>query len=120
MQPKKTKKVNYTLSNPNLNTSKHRSFRKVPTLDLSTIPQPPLFDSHDDSEPGELPATVEVTPILNIPYIHGGYAAVAPIMLEDPKWMNILRRLMPYSHQEIVHKMFIGKTFDEPEFDFTP
>lgn len=47
----------------------------------------------------------DVIPMQRIPYIHGGYAAVAPIMLEDVKWMNILRRLMPRSYTEIKMKL---------------
>mmetsp|Transcript_29193 Transcript_29193/g.43063 ORF Transcript_29193/g.43063 Transcript_29193/m.43063 type:complete len:614 (+) Transcript_29193:100-1941(+) len=36
-----------------------------------------------------------ITPISNIPYIHSSYAAASPTILDSPKWMHILKTLMP-------------------------
>eukprot|EP00567_Pseudictyota_dubia_P001408 CAMPEP_0197465510 /NCGR_PEP_ID=MMETSP1175-20131217/64577_1 /TAXON_ID=1003142 /ORGANISM="Triceratium dubium, Strain CCMP147" /LENGTH=1372 /DNA_ID=CAMNT_0043001527 /DNA_START=615 /DNA_END=4733 /DNA_ORIENTATION=+ len=41
---------------------------------------------------------VRITPIDRIPYVHGGYAPSAPLMLQDGRWMEILRRLMPEAY----------------------
>merc|ERR1712238_35610 len=35
-----------------------------------------------------------------IPYVHSSYAAAAPIMLQDAKWMAILRHLMPEAYAD--------------------
>jgi len=44
----------------------------------------------------------EVGLLYKIPYIHGSFAAAAPFLLNDLKWMRILRRLMPEAHAEAV------------------
>ena len=45
---------------------------------------------------------VVVSPFTKMPYVHGSYAAAAPIMLRDERWMDILRRLMPESYAGLV------------------
>jgi hypothetical protein len=47
-------------------------------------------------------AGVSLTPLHNVPYVHGGYAAVAPMFVRDPAWMDILELLMPALHREAV------------------
>ena len=43
-------------------------------------------------------ASVAVTKLTKVPYVHGAYSAVAPIFIRDARWMAILRKLMPESH----------------------
>lgn len=38
---------------------------------------------------------VSITPLYQIPYVHGGYAAAAPLFVNDPKFARILKRLLP-------------------------
>lgn len=44
----------------------------------------------------------EVGLLYKIPYIQGSFNAAAPFLLQDLKWMRILRRLMPSAHEEAV------------------
>lgn len=44
----------------------------------------------------------EVGLLYKIPYIRGSFAAAAPFLLCDLKWMRILRRLMPKAHAKAV------------------
>jgi len=46
--------------------------------------------------------SIPITPLYRIPYVHGSFASAAPMMLEDRKWMRILRLLMPESHADII------------------
>ena len=41
---------------------------------------------------------VNVTPLNTIPYVHGGFAGAAPLLMMDKKWMMILKHLMPDAH----------------------
>jgi len=43
---------------------------------------------------------VSITPLERVPYVHGGYAAVAPMFVRDEVWMDILELLMPECHRE--------------------
>eukprot|EP00563_Minutocellus_polymorphus_P006977 CAMPEP_0181033366 /NCGR_PEP_ID=MMETSP1070-20121207/7219_1 /TAXON_ID=265543 /ORGANISM="Minutocellus polymorphus, Strain NH13" /LENGTH=1006 /DNA_ID=CAMNT_0023110789 /DNA_START=150 /DNA_END=3170 /DNA_ORIENTATION=- len=43
-------------------------------------------------------ASMAVTKLTKVPYVHGAYSAVAPIFIRDARWMAILRKLMPESH----------------------
>jgi len=40
------------------------------------------------------------TKLQRIPYVHGSFAPAAPMMLQDSRWMRILRRVMPESHAD--------------------
>jgi len=54
-------------------------------------------------------SSTTITPLERIPYIHGGYAAAAPFFLQDKKWMDILRRVMPDAYHDIKGKMSLSK-----------
>jgi len=45
---------------------------------------------------------IPVTRLNKIPYVHGGYASVAPFMLNEKKWMSILKHLMPDAYQDLI------------------
>jgi len=47
-------------------------------------------------------AGVSITPLDNVPYVHGGYAAVAPLVVNDPNWMDLLQVLMPEANREVM------------------
>jgi len=52
----------------------------------------------DELKPILPTASVAVTKLTKVPYVHGAYSAVAPIFIRDARWMAILRKLMPESH----------------------
>lgn len=72
------------------------------------ISYPTNLTKHKDD-----PSRVLVTPINNIPYAHGGYAAAAPLLIRDEKWMLILQHLMPEEHHAIVN--YIQLSEDRPD-----
>ena len=44
---------------------------------------------------------VSITPLYQIPYVHGGYAAAAPLFVNEPKFARILKRLLPGAFVEL-------------------
>ena len=42
-----------------------------------------------------------ITPLHQIPYVHGGYAAAAPLFITDSKFASILKRLLPSAYYEL-------------------
>ena len=44
---------------------------------------------------------VPVTPLHQIPYVHGGYAGAAPLLVERPRFAAVLRRLLPSAYDEL-------------------
>jgi len=44
--------------------------------------------------------------VRNIPYAHGAYFGAAPFVLADPRWVSILRKLLPDVYIEISRRMF--------------
>ena len=44
---------------------------------------------------------VSITPLYQIPYVHGGYAAAAPLFVNEPKFARILKRLLPGAFDEL-------------------
>ena len=42
-----------------------------------------------------------ITPLHQIPYVHGGYAAAAPLFITDSKFASILKKLMPSAYYEL-------------------
>ncbi len=54
-----------------------------------------------------------ITPFETIQYAHGGYAAAAPFFSADPKWMLILRHLMPEAHANLVSLLKDKNSFSQ-------
>lgn len=52
-----------------------------------------------------------VAALRSIPYVHGGYMAAGPLLLQNPEWMSILRRLMPESHADSMRLPKLGNGF---------
>ena len=42
-----------------------------------------------------------ITPLHQIPYVHGGYAAAAPLFITDSKFASILKKLLPSAYYEL-------------------
>ena len=42
-----------------------------------------------------------ITPLHNIPYVHGGYAAAAPLFVTHSKFASVLKRLLPGAYVEL-------------------
>ena len=42
-----------------------------------------------------------ITPLHHVPYVHGGYAAAAPLFVNDAKFASVLRRLLPGAYDEL-------------------
>ena len=57
-----------------------------------------MIRDEDELKPILPKASVAVTKLTKVPYVHGAYSAVAPIFIRDARWMAILRKLMPESH----------------------
>ena len=57
-----------------------------------------IIRDEDELKPLLPEASVAVTKLTKVPYVHGAYSAVAPIFIRDARWMAILRKLMPESH----------------------
>lgn len=47
-------------------------------------------------------AGISITPLDTVRYVHGGYSAVAPLMVNDPDWMDLLAVLMPEAHRDVI------------------
>jgi len=47
------------------------------------------------------PNAISITPLHQIPYVHGGYASAAPLFVHDGRFMAILERLLPSAHDEL-------------------
>ena len=45
--------------------------------------------------------TKSITPLHQIPYVHGGYAAAAPLFITDSKFASILKKLLPSAYYEL-------------------
>lgn len=43
-----------------------------------------------------------------IPYAHGSYFGAAPFLLDDPWWVDVLRRLMPDVYADVAEKMMLA------------
>ena len=55
-----------------------------------------LFDDH----------TYMQEKIAIVPYSHGGFFGAAPLMLDDPFWVDVLRSLMPDVYCEVAKRIF--------------
>ena len=53
---------------------------------------------------------VKIPRIDNIAYAHGGFFGAAPFVLADPKWVTILRKLLPDVYVEISRRILITPT----------
>ena len=49
------------------------------------------------------PNAISITPLHQIPYVHGGYASAAPLFVHDGRFMAILERLLPSAHDELLY-----------------
>jgi len=47
-------------------------------------------------------SAITKTPLNHVPYVHGGYAAAAPLFVNDCHWMNLLKRLMPKAYEQVI------------------
>ena len=65
----------------------------IPSIDM-------VFSNQSDCQDESM--SVPITSFSNIPYVHGSYASAAPIMLEDKRWMKILRQAMPEAHADAI------------------
>ena len=65
----------------------------TPSIDL-------VFSNHSDCQDESM--SIPITTFSTIPYVHGSYASAAPIMLEDKRWMKILRQAMPEAHADAI------------------
>jgi hypothetical protein len=49
---------------------------------------------------------ISITPLHQIPYVHGGYASAAPLFVHDVKFIAILQRLLPSAYDELNYLLF--------------
>jgi hypothetical protein len=56
-------------------------------------------------------AAVSIPPINYVSYVHGGYAAVAPLFVDDAYWMNVLQFLMPEAHSQLMKLIKVKSPF---------
>eukprot|EP00581_Thalassiosira_minuscula_P008657 CAMPEP_0183709826 /NCGR_PEP_ID=MMETSP0737-20130205/5790_1 /TAXON_ID=385413 /ORGANISM="Thalassiosira miniscula, Strain CCMP1093" /LENGTH=1240 /DNA_ID=CAMNT_0025938027 /DNA_START=285 /DNA_END=4007 /DNA_ORIENTATION=- len=47
------------------------------------------------------PNSIPITPLHQIPYVHGGYAAAAPLFVTHSKFASILKKLLPGAYEEL-------------------
>mmetsp|Transcript_28416 Transcript_28416/g.49037 ORF Transcript_28416/g.49037 Transcript_28416/m.49037 type:complete len:736 (-) Transcript_28416:1659-3866(-) len=45
--------------------------------------------------------SIPITPLHQIPYVHGGYAGAAPLFVNDSKFASILKKLLPSAYEEL-------------------
>jgi len=45
--------------------------------------------------------SIPITPLHQIPYVHGGYAAAAPLFVTHSKFASILKKLLPGAYEEL-------------------
>lgn len=50
---------------------------------------------------GKSTNAIQITPLHQIPYVHGGYAAAAPLFATQSKFASVLRRLLPGAYDEL-------------------
>ena len=56
----------------------------------------------------------QITPLNTIQYVHGGYAAAAPMFITNEKWMLILRHLMPEAHANLM-SLLMGRRHSQAD-----
>lgn len=52
------------------------------------------------------PNAVSITPLHQIPYVHGGYASAAPLFVNDDRFTAILERLLPSAYDELCYLLW--------------
>jgi hypothetical protein len=50
---------------------------------------------------------ISITPLHQIPYVHGGYASAAPLFVHDVKFIAILQRLLPSAYDELNYLLLL-------------
>ena len=60
-------------------------------------------NSLEDADRGRLSTHVAKVDI--VPFVHGSFAAAAPMLMRNLKWMRILRKLMPHAHAFAVQQL---------------
>lgn len=61
-------------------------------------------------------AAVSIPPIDHVSYVHGAYAAVAPLFVEDPFWMEVLQLLMPEAHSQVMKLLKVKYSFGDSSY----
>jgi hypothetical protein len=61
-------------------------------------------------------AAVIIPPIDHVSYVHGAYAAVAPLFVEDPFWMEALQLLMPEAHSQVMKLLKVKHSFGDASY----
>ncbi|KAL3773724.1 hypothetical protein ACHAW5_009833 [Stephanodiscus triporus] len=77
-------------------SSRRRGHRRRPRPDSSSAP------THSSSpSPFSGAGVASITPLHHVPYVHGGYAAAAPLFVNDARFAFVLRRLLPAAYDEL-------------------
>ncbi len=79
------------------------------TAQTTTHTKPPPSTTHHSSSltnilslsPNNHNIGSPITPLHNIPYVHGGYAAAAPLFVTHSKFASVLKRLLPKAYLEL-------------------
>jgi hypothetical protein len=85
-------------------TKSRGSSRLTDTVERASLNATPSIDLvfSNLTEHREETMSIPITPFSNIPYVHASYASAAPMMLEDKRWMKILRQVMPEAHADAI------------------
>ena len=97
-----------------LNTSSWAPSRNMPPCSSNNLPPLPIpatqpcttsnhyFATTTTTAQGSSNANaVHITPLHYIPYVHGGYAAAAPLFVTHSKFAYILKKLLPGAYEEL-------------------
>jgi len=98
LSPQQDDNTSNNSNNSNNDKKHHHHHRYIPlTNDNMPINEDSiLFDDHSYMQ-----EKIEV-----VPYSHGGFFGAAPLMLDDPFWVDVLRSLMPDVYCEVAKRIF--------------